>query len=86
MYTGPYQRRGVFRPRNLSTLQPQFQTLIGRVFDFEFVGTSEDDESYPGQTRWIISCLHDDELTEEQRGRWMPEEDIEWSQPKPSKE
>ena len=75
-YDGPWKRRGRFEPRIMETLRPVVRPLIGRVFCFEYAGTSGDDEPYPGQTRWVVSRQHDAELEPEQRCWWLPAEDI----------
>lgn len=54
--------------------------LIGKEFTFEWAGTGDADEPYPGQTRWMIDRQHDAEIPEECRARWMPAEDIEEKQ------
>jgi hypothetical protein len=65
-----------FEPKNRKTLRPCMTPLIGRVFEYEWMGTSEDDEPYPGQTRWAITRKHDAEIPDECRGRWCPREDL----------
>lgn len=78
MYEGPWKRRGIFQPKIMDTLRPQMQTLIGHEFDLDYAGTSDDDEPYPGQTRWMIARNHDADLGSDQIGRWIPEEDIQF--------
>lgn len=77
-YIGPRKRRGVFRPKEMDTLRPCMIPLIGREFDFDWMGVSDNNERFPGQMRWMISRAHDDELDKDQVGLWMPDEDIEW--------
>lgn len=74
-----YYRRGKFQPKQLVTLRAEMFALIGCEFDLTYAGTGHHDEPYPGQTRWLIDQKHDPELKPEQRGRWIPEEDIEWT-------
>jgi len=65
-----------FDPKDRKTLRPCMIPLIGRTFEFDFAGTSDDDEPFPGQTRWMISRKHDPEIPDECKGRWFPFEDL----------
>lgn len=75
-YKGPYRRTGTFRPKKMDTLRECMLPLIGKTLNLDFMGTGMKDEPYPGQTRWMISRSHDAELSDDQKGRWMPDEDI----------
>lgn len=66
-----------FSPKKRDDLRECMVPLIGRIFEWEWMGTSDDDESYPGQTRWVITRKHDDEIPDEAKGRWAPFEDLE---------
>ena len=72
-------KSGVFRPKDMTTLKDCMKALIGQSFEWEYAGTSDEDEPYPGQVRWMISRRHDAALTDKQIGRWVPEEDIEFA-------
>jgi hypothetical protein len=65
-----------YTPKNLATLRPCMRALIGRVFEWQWVGVSDDDEMFPGQDRWLMSRNHDQEIPEDARGRWAPDEDL----------
>lgn len=65
-----------FRPKSLDTLRACMVPLIGRTFLMEWAGVGEDDEPYPGQSRWIICRKHDAEVPDEAKGRWLPFEDL----------
>lgn len=66
-----------FEPKNRETLRPCMVELIGREFNWEWVGTSDVDEPFPGQSRWMIERQHDAEIPDECKGRWCPREDLE---------
>lgn len=66
-----------FVPKNLETLRECMKPLVGKIFEWEWMGTSDDDEPYPGQTRWLITRKHDPEIPDECKGRWAPFEDLE---------
>lgn len=77
-FCGPHKRRGTFRPKRTDDLRSEVVPLIGRTFLLMYAGIGDHDEAYPGQTRWMIHYAHDAELTDEERGWWMPEQDIEF--------
>ena len=77
MYEGPRRRIGIFRPKKIESVRECMLPLIGKQFEFEYAGTSDDDEMFPGQTRWVVARKHDPELDDDQIGRWLPDEDIE---------
>lgn len=79
MYEGPYSRRGTFRPKRVDNLRPEVSVLIGRALLWRFAGVSDDDEAYPGQSRWMPDRSHDDELGPAAM-YWSPEEDIEFAE------
>lgn len=64
-------RRGIFQPKNLETLRPEARDWIGKTFDWHCEGTSNSDEPYPEQKRWVRVG----------QSRWCPDEDIEWLNP-----
>jgi hypothetical protein len=66
----------ILEPRIRDNLRDCVKPLIGRTFEFEWVGISEDDEPYPGQSRWWISRKHDTEIPDECKGLWLPGEDL----------
>jgi hypothetical protein len=66
-----------FAPKNLETLRPCMVELIGRTFEWEWCGTGNDDETYPGQSRWLMARKHEAEIPDECFGRWVPFEDLE---------
>lgn len=74
---GRTKRTACFRPKDLKTLRPCMKPLIGRIFDFTYAGHGEQDEPYPGQSRWLMERKHDPDVPEETRGRWFPSEDLE---------
>lgn len=65
-----------FEPKNRETLRPCMVPLIGRIFEWEWMGTSMANEDYPGQTRWMITRKHDPEIPDKCKGRWCPYEDL----------
>lgn len=66
-----------FQPKKLETLRPCMVSLIGKTFTWNYAGISDDNEAFPGQTRWMIAREHDAEIPDECKGRWAPEEDLE---------
>ncbi len=66
-----------FNPKNIATLRFCMIGEIGKVYTWNYAGRSDDDEEYPGQTRWMPAREHDNEMSEECRGYWCPEEDLE---------
>jgi hypothetical protein len=72
----PWHRRAIVKPKRLDTLKLHARAVVGRTFDFDFAGTSDDDESYPGQHRWMIARKHDHEIPLELIGCWFPDEDL----------
>jgi hypothetical protein len=78
-WLGRTKRRAVFNPKDRSTLRPCMVPLIGRTFDFTYGGHSMEDETFPGQSRWMTDRKHDDEIKElsyEALGLWFPSEDL----------
>ncbi len=69
--------RARFQPKDTATLKPFMHSQIGKVYNWDYAGMSDDDEAFPGQTRWMPAREHDTEMPEECRGRWVPEEDLE---------
>ena len=61
--------------KNVDDLRPVIVPLIGRILEFDYVGTGGDDEPYPRQTRWMPARKHDAELGMA-AAYWFPEEDI----------
>jgi hypothetical protein len=58
-----------FKPARTDNLRPEIVPLIGEIFTWDYTGTSNDDEPYPGQQRW---------LTQDRRlNYWVPSEDLE---------
>lgn len=72
----PWTRRARFVPKRTDNLRPGLADFSGRVFNFDYAGTSDDDEAYPGQHRWTFSREHDAELGPELAGLWAPDEDL----------
>ena len=67
-----------FVPKRTDNLQPGIEKHIGKVFLFDLGFTKdEDDGDYAGQTTWMFSRAHDEELGPENAGRWVPDEDLE---------
>ena len=66
----------IFEPKRKDDLREGMIPLIGKTFKWEFIGVSDDDEPYAGQSRWWISREHDADIPDECRGRWLPREDI----------
>jgi hypothetical protein len=75
-WLGRSKRHARFNPKNLETLRPCMKPLIGHVFDFTYASHSDEDEVFPGQSRWLMDRKHDHEIDEEARGRWFPSEDL----------
>ena len=71
---GPRYIRGTFNPARRDDLKPEMLPLIGRSMIFEYGGTSNDDEPYPGQMRYLIWPTED--LPKDVYYRWCPLEDI----------
>lgn len=78
MYNGPYKRTGIFKPKIMATLRPCMLPLIGKSFEWDFAGVQDDDMPYHGQVTWMFARKHDADLSNEQKGRWVPAEDIEF--------
>lgn len=75
--TTEYHKRFKINPANAETLRDCIKPLIGKVFMFDYAGFGVEEGPYTGQKRWMISRDHDYELTEDQKGLWFPEEDLE---------
>jgi hypothetical protein len=75
-YDVPSSRIAVFRPKRMDDLRPGIERIIGKVFVFDYAGTSNEDEPSPGQRRWQFSRQHDSFLGEF-AALWVPEEDLE---------
>lgn len=82
----PRRRTGVFQPKNVTTLRSVLLPLIGKSFEWCYAGMSGSDEPFSGQMRWTISGKHDAELSTDQIGWWVPEQDIEFEPLAPGKE
>ncbi len=68
--------RARFEPKVRETVRECMVPLIGCVFTWEWIGTSDNDEPYPGQSRWWIPREYDNEIPQECRGLWCPREDL----------
>lgn len=68
-----------FVPKNRETLRPGMEPYIGTDLELTWVGTSNDDEPFPRQHRWITTREFEDRINmdNEARGRWIPNEDLE---------
>jgi hypothetical protein len=75
-WQGRFRRTAKFEPKRLDDLRDCMRPYIGRVFHFEYAGHSNDDDSYPGQSRWTIIWEEDRALDEDAQGRWFPSEDL----------
>jgi hypothetical protein len=70
----PADRRAVFSPKRRDNLRPSAIPFIGQEIEWSYVGTSEPDEAFPGQKRWLPTMgqpAHDAHLG------WVPDEDLE---------
>ena len=67
-----WERRATFRPKHIDTMRPECAALVGQTFDFIYAGFGDDDEPYPGQTRWMIK----DTAGDPAKVYWFPDEDL----------
>lgn len=71
-------RKARFAPKRTDDLRPGLAAHIGKVFTFQESFMLDDDEGpYGGQRAWTFAREHDDELGDENAGRWVPDEDLE---------
>lgn len=70
-------KAGKFNPKVTDNLLNCFLPLIGRTFTWHCIGYGQDDEFYPGQSRWKIDEEHKD-IPNQIRCWWVPQEDIEF--------
>lgn len=75
----------IFSPKDRSTLRPSMEPYIGQRLELEWAGTSDDDEPFPGQHRWMTLREFEKriDMDEEARCRWIPDEDLSDVQPLP---
>ena len=66
-----------FAPKRLETLRPCMRPFIGRVFQWRYLWTADEDETYAGQDCWAMDYKHEVELPDDVIGRWCPDEDLE---------
>jgi hypothetical protein len=67
-----------FEPKNLETLRPCMKPYIGQLLELEWAGTSDEDEAFPGQHRWMTLRSFEErtDMDEKARARWVPDEDL----------
>jgi hypothetical protein len=71
-----WTRVGIISPKRVDNLRPEVVPLVGRTFEFDYVGIGDIDEPYPGQSRWTPARKYDAELGKDAAGYWFPDEDI----------
>lgn len=74
-YDGLYKRTGTFKPKIMETLRPCMLPLVGKIFEWDFAGFADNDET---QTAWTFDRKHDQELNGA-KYFWIPAEDIEFA-------
>jgi hypothetical protein len=45
----------IFIPRDLSTVPPSMVGLSGQTFEWDYVGTGDNEDEFPGISRWAIA-------------------------------
>lgn len=58
-----------FQPKRTDNIRAELKPMIGQRAKWHRVGTSGDDEPYPGQTRWMTMDMRFHLY-------WVPEEDL----------
>jgi len=62
----------IFKPKNNSTLRPEFCHLSGTKMKVQYGWTMDDDDPNPGQIAFIVREAADNSIV----GLWIPEEDV----------
>ncbi len=70
-----WKRTAIFTPKITIDLRPDMAMLVGRVLEWDYAGTGDHDDPYPGQTRWMPARKHDPDLGRS-AAYWVPEEDL----------
>lgn len=58
-----------FKPIRTDDVRPEMRAFIGKSAEWHYAGHSDDDESYPGQSRWITAPGEGPPF-------WVPNEDL----------